>query len=303
MKQNNSPQEIFEKIKEAKKIYLQLHNAPDGDSLGCCGAMKYFLERDFPEKEVILVSGDEVVEQFKKIPFVKEIKFGESLESVDLNDIDLFLFLDQGSLSYKGEKVDLPEGKVINIDHHNTNLYYGDLNYVDIQRPSACSVLIDLFKEWDVEFDNELSSRLLLGTYTDSLGFTTQKSAILDGAFLIEKGADMNIIEILKYNQPLKMKKYFALLVNSLKVLEINGYKFGISLLSKEDLSDLNLNVGEIRAGPNYLQEIEGMDILCTLAEAEDLIKGSFRSRNYDTLLISKSLGGGGHKLASSVYL
>lgn len=33
MKKNNSPKEILDKIKSAKKILLSLHEGPDGDSL------------------------------------------------------------------------------------------------------------------------------------------------------------------------------------------------------------------------------------------------------------------------------
>ena len=72
--------------------------------------------------------------------------------------------------------------------------------------------------------------------------------------------------------------------------------------MAEEEISDLNLSLSEIRAAPNYLQEIAGIDIFCTLAETKGLVKGSFRSRKYDTSLISKSLGGGGHKQASAVY-
>ena len=52
---------------------------------------------------------------------------------------------------------------------------------------------------------------------------------------------------------------------------------------------------------PNYLKEIEGIDILFTLTEMEDMIKGSFRSKgDIDISLFAKELGGGGHKNAAA---
>ncbi|MDD4111355.1 MAG: DHHA1 domain-containing protein, partial [Clostridia bacterium] len=82
------------------------------------------------------------------------------------------------------------------------------------------------------------------------------------------------------------------------------NYKIGKSSISKEDIEKLKLNISDIRLGPNHLQTIGGVDLLFTLAQTDNLIKGSFRSnKNIDTSLIAKELGGGGHKLAAGFYL
>ena len=69
------------------------------------------------------------------------------------------------------------------------------------------------------------------------------------------------------------------------------------------NIKDLDLSISDIRLGPNHLQTIGGVDLLFTLAETDTTIKGSFRStKNIDTSLIAKELGGGGHKLAAGFY-
>lgn len=302
MGKNNSSGEILDKIKSTKKILLSLHEGPDGDSFGSSTAMKYFLERDL-DKEVKLVSSDPLGSAFESFDFYKEVEFGKGVSDCNLDEFDLILFLDHGALRYYGEsKINFPKDSVINIDHHITNSYYGDLNYVDAKRPSTCSILIDLFKEWNVEFDKELSTRLLLGLYTDTQGLSLGISAIIDSAFLVEQGGDyLKIVNSIKFNVPLKLKKYYALITNKFRIEKIGNYNVGVSSTLKQDIEGLDLTLSDMRLAPNYLMDIKEVDFLFTLTDIGDLIKGSFRSRkNVDTSLFAKELGGGGHKFASA---
>jgi len=303
---NNTPEEILDKIKGSKKIFIKLHDGPDGDSLGCCVAMKYFLERDF-NIEVTLISPDALPEYLNLFEFNKEVEFGKEVSDFNLNDFDVLLSLDSGSMaSWKKNSLKIPKGNLINIDHHPSNIFYGDLNYIS-NRPSTCSILIDLFKVWGVKFDKELSTRLLLGVYTDSGEFSFDNGESLrDAVFLLDNGANYfeGVVSKIKYNDSLNNRKYLAKMVNNFKIIEFEEHKVGVSLISKEEIKNLNLNLSEIRGGANYLQEIGGVDFLFTLIEFGNLLKGSFRSRkNIDVLRFSKDLGGGGHRFASAFRL
>ena len=44
-KNMNTFEEIWKALKKSKKVLMSLHPSPDGDSLGSCVAMKYFLEK------------------------------------------------------------------------------------------------------------------------------------------------------------------------------------------------------------------------------------------------------------------
>lgn len=306
MMENNSFEEIWNKLKKCRKILMTLHKGPDGDSLGCCSAMKYFLERDFDCKAK-LISFDALPYELTLFDFSKEIEFGKKLGDFNLKEFECVIFMDAGSLElFYADNKNLEENFTINIDHHETNSYFADLNYVNTSRPSACSILLDFFREMNVEFDKELSTRLLLGIYTDSGGFSHSAQAVKDAGFLIDKKADYveGIVNLIKYNIPLVEKKYFSLIVDAFKIIEFEGYKIGVSSVSREELNKLGINLSEIRGGINYLQEIGGIDFLFTLAELEDGIKGSFRSRKkINVSLFAKELGGGGHKLAAGFDL
>lgn len=302
-KKNNLSKEIFEKIISSNKIFLSLHDGPDGDSLGSCVAMKYFLQS--LGKEVDLISFEELPEELTKFEFIKEINFLEN-ESINLSNYDLFISLDTGSINNLSH-LKIPKNLfIINIDHHATNNYFGNLNYVD-ERPSASSVLIDLFKKWNFGFDEKIAEPLLVALYTDTGGLVHGKKgeALKDAVFLSDKGADYSsIANKIEYNIPLKRKKYFALLTNKFKIVNFEKYNIGISSVSKKELKEFDLSLADVRGGPNYLQEIGGVDFLFTLAEMNDFIKGSLRSKKgIDVSLIAKELGGGGHKLAAAFKL
>lgn len=305
---NASFNEIWDKLKKSKSVAMTLHQGPDGDSLGSCLAMKYVLERDLHCK-VNLVSYDSLSGNLNNYKQTSEIKFGTDISDLKLEDYDCVLLLDSGTLSFFSGKLrekfePNKNAFIINIDHHEVNTGFAKLTYVDNSQPSLCSVLIDMFRELNIKFDSELANRLLIGVCTDS-GFFTYDSnpgkALRDVSFLIENGADYleNALKPILYSQPLKLKRYFAFLVDNLKIN--NKLKFGYSCISATKIKEFDLNIAEVRLGINELQFINELDFVFTLAELEGHIKGSFRSKKgVDVSIFAKALGGGGHKPAAS---
>jgi len=304
---NNSFKEIIKKIKAAKNILITLHTAPDGDSLGSCTAIKYVLERDFKCK-VTLISHDPLDETLQSLKIAREINFGKDVLDFNLKEFDILLALDCSTPEMLGKRKSefsfLKDIFIINIDHHKTNEYYGDLNYVDTNAPAVGSILIELFREENIKFDKELARRLIIGIYTDTNYLRIEKNisrAFQDISFLLENGADYykDILEPITLNKPLKMKKYVALLIDNLKINKEK--RFAYNTLSMKQIKELGLNVAEVRLGINEISDIKDIDFVFTLAETEEYIKGSFRSKeNVDVSILAEKLGGGGHKNAAA---
>jgi len=305
---NNSFEEIWNKLKSFKRVVMSLHAKPDGDSLGSCTALKYVLERDL-KCRIKLVSYDTLSEDLNQFPFAKEVEFGTDISDLDPNKFDGVIFLDSSLENQSGKlkkEFKIPKIFTINLDHHNTNTFYGNMNYVDKESPSACSVLVNFFKDRKINFDKELSTRLLLGICTDTIFFKTQSSdkALKDAGFLVEHEAEYfnKIVSPLELNIPLKYKRYIGVLFNNFKL--VPEQKFGYSIITQKEVKDLGLNETEIRGGANELQYIKECDFIFTLTELENEIKGSFRSKKeIDVSLFAKELGGGGHKLAAGFVL
>lgn len=303
---NNTFEEIWEKLMSCEKVLMTLHRGPDGDSLGSCVAMKYVLERK--GKQAKIVSPDYMTETLQDFDYTKEVEFGKKVADENLEDYDCVLILDVGAEAMLAEKIFdklKKEAFVINIDHHGTNCYFGNLNHVE-NFSSNCSVLLKMFKELNIEIDKELAERLLLGICTDTFFFRYGKSAdsLRDAAFLIDKGADYyeKFVKPILLNQSMRTKRYHAFLINKMKFNPEK--KFCYALIRKSDIKKYRLNMAEIRASAGVISDMKEIDFSFTLAETGSNIKVSLRSqKDVDVSKIAESLGGGGHKPAAGIIM
>ena len=309
---NNSFQEIWNELKKHKKAIISLHSGPDGDSLGSCAAMKYALEKELKYK-VYLISHDPLSESLESIVFANEIEFGKDITDVDLTKYGVLITLDSFAFNHIGkfkEKSVAPNNiAIINIDHHGPNDRFGTLNYIDSESPSTCSILVNLFKDYGIRFDSELSTRLLLGICTDTYLFKIKreneimKKLFEQTSFLMRNGARYSeILENTELNTSWKSKKYESLLIEKARVnLE---KRYAHSSITKQEIEKLGLNLADIRLGIKTLFGIKDIDVVFTLAEMEDHIKGSFRSKSkVDVNEVTKELGGWGNKSAAAFRL
>ena len=309
IKQNNSFQEIWDFLKSCDKVAMTLHYGPDGDSLGSCTALKYVLEKE--GIKVDLVSGDALSGNLNDLDFKKSVDFSRDVSDLNEEDYDCFIFLDCGSAgTISGKKraeYKFPKKvKIVNIDHHDANSFYGDFNYIDASRSSVCSLLVDFFREVGIEFNKELGKRLMVGLCTDNGFFNHPKDPEDDfekALFLIRIGVDyMREIALpILFSDSLEMKKLYALVLNNLEVDKKN--RIGWSTVSFDEMKNLKLNRAEVRLGIQVIQNIKDIDVVFFLVELEDHIKGSLRSKGRDTSIVAKHFRGGGHKMASGFSL
>jgi len=306
---NDSLKEIWNQIKKSKNVLMSLHPKPDGDSLACCVSMKYVLEKQ--GKQVTLVSKDELSESLAELEISKEVDFGKDLSEISWKGFDLIILLDHGTLQYYSLPKNINEkvkGKpVINVDHHETNSYYGTLNYVDVNAPSTCSILIELFKSQKIDIDKELAKRLFIGIATDTGFFRhiNSNKAFKDAAFLSEAGADYfnDILNKILGKDSIKIKKMQGVLLNNLEIIEVNGLRCAFGFMKKEEIKKQGLGIADLRLGIEIIRGIKGVDFELTLYELEGELKGSLRSSTIDVSLFAKNFGGGGHKLSAGFVI
>jgi phosphoesterase RecJ-like protein len=304
---NNTFEEIWEALKGSKKVLMALHPKPDGDSQGSCIAMKSALENE--GVNVKLISRDQISENLKGF-YSEEIEFGKDIEDFSPKDFDFIVLLDNGSLHDYSEdfiKSNAKE-KIINIDHHETNNYYGKLNYVDKTLPSCASIVVDMFKKLNIKFTDKICRALLLGICTDTNFFEYGNAgdSLEKASFLVKEGK-INyqkefVIPILK-SDSWKLKKLHGILLSNMEKKEINGKNVFYSYATRKGYEKYGLGISDIRLSILSMQDMAGWDVIFTLTELDGEIKGSFRSRGWDTTIYSKAFGGGGHKEASAFMI
>jgi bifunctional oligoribonuclease and PAP phosphatase NrnA len=296
--------QIYKQLSQAKKIVLVPHQNPDGDTLGSVAATMQLLKK--MNKEYITFCATSVSEKLAFLPHVSEVTNDEQIWQDE--NIDTVLVFDSGDLRYAGvaDFVSKMKSKpiVMNIDHHNTNEYYGDFNLVMDEESSTTAILYRFFIYNNIEVDQKMATGLLTGLMTDTDNFTnsgTTIASMLIAGKLIERGADVKKIKesIFKDKSVSSLRLWgevFARLTHHEETDIVHTF------VTVKDLSKHNVLDSAIEGIANFMNNLQEGKAGLILKELEDgNVKGSFRTTRNDTDVsaYAKHLGGGGHKKAA----
>lgn len=157
---------IVDCIKNNKTFLLTAHHGPEGDSIGSQLGMYHLLKR--MGKEVYVYNHDPVPGNLFFLPEADVIE-GQNPHK----EFDVGIVLDCSDMHRIG-KVEEAFKKVktiINIDHHISNVEFGDLNYVDGDASSASELVYRVYKKFYDSVDYESAIALYTGMYTDTGSF------------------------------------------------------------------------------------------------------------------------------------
>jgi phosphoesterase RecJ-like protein len=161
----NPKTEICDAIHARQRFLITSHARPDGDSIGSQLAMAYALEA--MGKEVRLVNADPAPAHYMDFPGVDRI---EIARSVDRSDADALIVMESGDLKRTG-LTGLDGRFTINIDHHQGNTQYGDLNWVDESMAACGEMVFDLVEALGVPLTIEIATHVYLAILTDTGSF------------------------------------------------------------------------------------------------------------------------------------
>ena len=291
---NSSIKEIIELIKNAKKPLFISHENPDGDTYGAS-----FGIRSGMGKERHPIACASRVEW----PFT-ELGIEGTMSDIGEEEHDLYVFLDCADefRCGNGIKDKLKEGvKSINIDHHQSNTYFADYNYVQ-DRSSTCEIVFDILMEYKEKLSKKTANYLYMGVASDTglfvHGYTTPQTHYTAGK-LMEFGADFERIGKLMF---MTVSQETALLAGRLyNNLEIIDKKIAISYITIDDFKASNADYKDSEGLINHLSSIDKIGICILLKQQESgTYKASLRStREYDISKLAVANGGGGHKQAA----
>lgn len=300
MKINNEILKFKEQLKDANSIALISHLDPDGDNLGSLTALSKSLLN--LGKKVYPIEFDKIPENLKFLPNLDLLS-----DNTDIN-INMIICLDCANYERLG-KIDELFNKAkyrINIDHHQSNEFYGDVNIVKKGYSSTCELVFDLINEINLPIDKEISMSLLTGISTDTGRFlysATTADTLAKASRLVENGADMIKINELIYQS----KKFEAQLLENeiLSKTEIYNDYVAFSFVMTDQLNKYNVEISDIDSVINTFRDTDKIKISVLIKQqTENEYKVSFRSKgNIDVGLIAKNLGGGGHKNAAATKI
>ncbi len=289
--------EIYELINESNNILLLSHESPDGDAIGSLMGVYHMLKNMNKKVDVVV---PEMPETFLFLSDIdKVMKFSNK-------EYDLAIVLDCankdriGQTNYEFDRCK----KSIVIDHHTSNNYYGDINYVLGETSSCCQVLYYLFKEWKIKFTNEIGEALLTGLLTDTNGFKNNnidKFSFLMAAELLDLGIDVHKIYYLVLSK--KTMAQYLLMKMTLDRLELlcDG-KIAFSYISEEDMANVGAKMGDHEGLVEIGRNVGGVEVSVFMRECADIYRISLRSNGLvDVNEIAKKFDGGGHTMAAGI--
>ena len=296
--QTNPKTDICDAIHARKRFLISSHARPDGDSIGSQLAMAYALEA--LGKEVRIVNADPAPEHYGEFPGV--IERIEIARSIEERDAEALIVMESGDLKRTG--VAGLEGRfTINIDHHQGNTFYGDLNWVDESAAACGEMVYDLIDVLDVPLTIEIATHIYLAILTDTGSF--HYSNITPKTFdicqrLVEAGVNPAAMarRVFDQNSFGKLKLIGALLAQMdllddgrLAVMYLDDHIMnatGTTYNDTEGLINLPLTAREIQAVVFFKLGADG-DIHVSMRSKYDV----------DVRAIAARHGGGGHKNAA----
>lgn len=301
----NEKNKLNAAIKKSRRILLLGHVDPDGDAIGSMFGLGYILQKK-GKLPIIGLNGN-LPERYNFFDLDSSINRSNP-DSVNLKKIDLIIVVDSSSLSRLGafeELVDIfgaENGvRVVNIDHHDYNDNFADINIVDPNSSSATQIIVELFGKRALDYNSAFC--LYAGIVSDTGSFRhgkdverTHKTAALCLNFKIDSEEVYQNLFAIETEKTLKL---FARALANLKI-EHDG-EIAIIFLRIEDYQDLNVTPADSAGFINKILLLENAKFVLFFNEIEkNKAKVSVRSSSGVNLAeFSAKFGGGGHVKAS----
>ena len=299
-----SMKRIIQTIRKNNNFLLTTHVNPDPDGLCSEAAMATLLKS--LGKKVTIVNHEEVPKRFLFLPRMRSVR---NYEEGMKKDYDVVIILDCGELSRCGRVQHLigDKTKIINIDHHITNHFFGNIDLVKPGASSTSEIVYELLKSIGFKIDKDSALALYVGILADT------------GSFRYENTTSRThhiIAELMKHGlQPAKIytKLYESIpakdLKNVTKILSnFNTMASGKIItvkLSKRICSKFSNEFDIREALFRHLRAISGVEVVAVFTEiTKTKTKVNFRStRKVNVARIAALFKGGGHRLASGCLI
>jgi phosphoesterase RecJ-like protein len=296
---------VLHALHEHQNILCMSHVSPDGDAYGSLLGIGWILRH--LGKQPVLAMHDKTPSEFMSMSGSTAILAPAEVG----NDYDLVIVLDTSSLDRVGAVYHQEwQGQIplLVIDHHITNLRFGDINWVAPECVATCQMLVELADALAVPLTGKLAEYLLTGIVTDTLCFRTSNttSTVLEVAARLMRGGG----DLVHITQHLLNQRSYALFKLWGLVLSHVELEDGViwTTISRDEMSRAGDQNHDAQLSSTLITAIEA-DISATFTERLDdqgrqVVDCSFRARpGFNIAATALALGGGGHPAAGGCTL
>lgn len=288
-------------IKSSKNILITSHINPDGDTLGSMCGLYSLIELNYKKKCGMLL----VSKLPKMYEFLPNIKSAKHLEDIDKSrEYDLVINVDIAAIDRICDgKILFDKAKfTVNIDHHKTNISYGDLNFVEGDASSTAEVVYAIAKDLNWKMNKDTAVCLYTGLLTDTGSFrfdNTTPRSLRYAAEMIEMGVSPGDMFKRCFETHSKNMVLFQSYCVS-KAEFLDNDKIAYTTVYKKDMEKFKAEEDFTEGLTEKLRAIMSTRVAFVAKEMNNgWTKISMRSKSADVAEICGIYGGGGHKFAA----
>lgn len=292
-------QEILDLIRQAQKVVICTHLAPDGDALGSMLALASLVKRF--DKPVTMICHDRVPAYLRFLPGCEEIRLPAEAAG---EQFDLALSIDASDLKRLGDSavVFSAAGTRVQMDHHKTNDRFADYNLVLDELPASGSLMCRMMEAAGLELTQNEAICLYSAITTDTgnLCFGSVSDETFEQLAALMR-AGLPLVETARSLHLMREKEQVLMLGRALKSLQFfaDG-RLSMMKLPRKDYEECGADISHTDKIVNYGLYLPGVQIACLAHEMEDGVKVSLRSiAPREVSGIALSFGGGGHAQAA----
>lgn len=298
-----SLKQTIDTLSQAQRVLLCVHVNPDGDCIGSLLAMENLLLK--MGKEVVMFSQDPVPENLHFLPGWERIVHLLDEQSAPF---DLVCSIDASDLERIGtaKSAFRASPRTLVIDHHASNKFYGQYNYIDTSVAASGNLIFRLFSQAKQPLDEQAALYLYTAISTDTGNFSFGQ---MDEEFFQQMAALMraglNIRQAARQLHLVKAKGYYRMLRQALISLKFDcDDRLAYMSLSDADFQEQGTSREMSEGLVNHALNQAGVE-MCFLAtqEGEDVKIGLRAVLPHDVSKIALEFGGGGHVAAAGCSL
>ena len=283
------------RLRGAEDVLILCHKNPDGDTIGCAGALCLALKALGKNAAVLCSDPIPSLYDFMGLELFDSSFTPGFVVAVDVASIQLFG--DRNNVQKYAEHVDLC------IDHHASNSGYAYETLLDPGAAAACELMIDVIEEMGVPLAPAIADCLYTGVSTDTGCFrfsSTTARTHKAAARVMEAGANIEMLNARLFES--RSRGRIEIEKMALESLEyfFDG-RCAMICLTWDQIVTSGVAGAELEDLTSLPRSIEGVEVGLTLRQQKD---GSYRisirtAGAVDACAIARHLGGGGHARAA----
>ncbi|MDD4362719.1 MAG: bifunctional oligoribonuclease/PAP phosphatase NrnA [Atribacterota bacterium] len=312
---NNKKQEIIDLFKKHNNFVISSHVHLDGDAIGSELALYSILKQ--LKKDVLIINQDQLPEIYRFLPNTDKIICASETSFSYINNAvtgknnfkPVLIVLDSSNLDRIGNIfLDISNFlHIVNIDHHSSNSYFGDFNFVQPKASSVGEIIFNLAQKMDSNIHEDITIPIYTAITTDTGSFrysNTSAKTFNVAAKLVTSGAVPDEIANNIYkNAKLSSLKILGTALSNLKIDSTGNISW--TAITRDMLADANANDEDVEGIVDKILSVKGIQIAVFFRETPDnSIKISFRSKgSYNVDYFARKFGGGGHPNAAGCQI